>query len=1167
MAEWKKVVVSGSSAELGNLKVSGLAASQVVIGGGSAGNLTTTAINGTGNIVATTGASGLVHSGSFSGSFSGDGSGLTGIGTNAKFLVYQTGSGANSIKGISDGTNVASGAATVVGGGVSNQATGACSTIGGGKSNITTNSGGYGTVGGGTQNEALGQWAPTVAGGFNNCVNASYGSILGGLSNNVTGGQAAVVGGGSNNAGGVNSIAGGNTNTTTGDNSQAIGGQGNSATANHASVTGGHNNLASGACATIGGGQLNTGSAAHSTVGGGCSNVASGTCSTVAGGKNNSSTTNLSFIGGGEDNCTIGTSTTANIGGGFGNTINNGACSTIGGGCGNSVTSNFSTISGGYGGTVSGIYGTVSGGYENQATAGCTAVVGGCGNVASAASSGILSGESNTASGTCSGILGGVNNTANAAKSFIVGSDISSTVANHTHVNNLSTLGNITASAGTVSASAFIGDGSGLTGISSNTDVKDVYFVTPNGTDATAQRGNLIKPYKTITAARSASVAAGNNSGSLVYVYPGEYRENSLNEGYAGSFYFAPEVQLIYSQSDGTSAPMFGAGFGAFPESIQVYGDASITSTDGDMLKMETSGAGYFECFDIKTSNNQIVYMENDADLVFKADEIRISSPTYGFTIRDTAKFTLDAKVLDFTGTGGASFCFFPRPGDSSAWSGEIDVNINKWILRDGFGVLQQNANGSRNVYNIDNFVLTESAGWGLAFQSRNGTSDVSYVNFTSNIHSQNGARVIEDISGTGVQEIILNGSIVYESGSINPVNVNGGASTDITFNMNVESSGSTEVISHSNGDLILGSTIVNKSGDGVKTTGGKLFINNLNISASGDSVTSTSARTVTINNSLSSNVAANSNITFDGPGASLSPVSGRIIITDLSSSATSTSSFGTYRGGDNNTFGSTTLSSAAVSDLTAGRVVLAGVGGELQDNNNLTFDPLGNILGVSGAITNASTVAATKLTGSFSGSFVGDGSGLTGIASTLTVDGDSGTQNVDLTADDLQFLGTAGEITTAITKVGTDVKVSSSLATTITKNRTFSGDVITFNNDIRVLGTASFDSTQNLKVADRFIALASGSGGAGDGGIVIEQSNAGGGKGQVFGFDNANGGRWGLLSGFNPTASAFTPTDLMVTSTKSTSAPVSAPTYGGATGGTGNIHVKTDTGDIYIYA
>lgn len=78
MANWKKVLVSGSTANIPSLQVDNLTSGQVVIGGG-ASNLSTTAINGTGNIVATTGATGVVMSGSFSGSFQGNGSGLTGI--------------------------------------------------------------------------------------------------------------------------------------------------------------------------------------------------------------------------------------------------------------------------------------------------------------------------------------------------------------------------------------------------------------------------------------------------------------------------------------------------------------------------------------------------------------------------------------------------------------------------------------------------------------------------------------------------------------------------------------------------------------------------------------------------------------------------------------------------------------------------------------------------------------------------------------------------------------------------------------------------------------------------------------------------------------------------------------------------------------------------------
>lgn len=79
MAVWKKIIVSGSSAHLANINVDSLSSGVVT---GASGNLTTTTINGSGNIVATTGASNLVMTGSFTGSFKGDGSGLTGLATN-----------------------------------------------------------------------------------------------------------------------------------------------------------------------------------------------------------------------------------------------------------------------------------------------------------------------------------------------------------------------------------------------------------------------------------------------------------------------------------------------------------------------------------------------------------------------------------------------------------------------------------------------------------------------------------------------------------------------------------------------------------------------------------------------------------------------------------------------------------------------------------------------------------------------------------------------------------------------------------------------------------------------------------------------------------------------------------------------------------------------------
>ena len=99
MASWKKVIVSGSTANLSALQVDNLTSGSVVIGGGAGSNLTATAINGSGNIVATTGATGLVHTGSFTGSFSGA---LTSTLTNASqpnIVGYDTNTGTFSYQG------------------------------------------------------------------------------------------------------------------------------------------------------------------------------------------------------------------------------------------------------------------------------------------------------------------------------------------------------------------------------------------------------------------------------------------------------------------------------------------------------------------------------------------------------------------------------------------------------------------------------------------------------------------------------------------------------------------------------------------------------------------------------------------------------------------------------------------------------------------------------------------------------------------------------------------------------------------------------------------------------------------------------------------------------------------------------------------------------------
>jgi len=122
----------------------------------------------------------------------------------------------------------------------------------------------------------------------------------------------------------------------------------------------------------------------------------------------------------------------------------------------------------------------------------------------------------------------------------------------------------------------------------------------------------------------------------------------------------------------------------------------------------------------------------------------------------------------------------------------------------------------------------------------------------------------------------------------------------------------------------------------------------------------------------------------------------------------------------------------------------------------------------------------------------------------------------------------------------------------------------LTLTGDLVVQGTASFQNTANLLVADRFVLFASGSNTSGDGGIVVQQGTQN--VGELYGYDSGTT-RWGFTSSFNTTGNSFTPAVYAGAVETSAAAPSPAPIYGGSGNGYGTIHVDTNTGDIYIYA
>ena len=239
-------------------------------------------------------------------------------------------------------------------------------------------------------------------------------------------------------------------------------------------------------------------------------------------------------------------------------------------------------------------------------------------------------------------------------------------------------------------------------------------------------------------------------------------------------------------------------------------------------------------------------------------------------------------------------------------------------------------------------------------------------------------------------------------------------------------------------------------------------------------------------------------------------------------------------------------------------RVKASGVTNSMLVNDSVTIGSTEIDLGTTATSIAGLTLTGASASGSFSGSFEGDGSSLTGIATTLSIQGDSGTDTVNLQTGTLDFEGTSNEIVTSVS----DDKVTFALPddVTIGQDLTVTRDLVVSRN-LTVSGTASFQHTEDLDVADRFIRMASGSTANGDGGIVIQQTSAT--DGEVFGFDSANT-RFGVAGSFDASQNAFTPTAFMSAVVEgSSNDPNDAPARYDKKG---NIFIATNE-DIYIYS
>ena len=233
-------------------------------------------------------------------------------------------------------------------------------------------------------------------------------------------------------------------------------------------------------------------------------------------------------------------------------------------------------------------------------------------------------------------------------------------------------------------------------------------------------------------------------------------------------------------------------------------------------------------------------------------------------------------------------------------------------------------------------------------------------------------------------------------------------------------------------------------------------------------------------------------------------------------------------------------------------RVKASGVTNAMLANDSIQIGTTDIALGATGSTVAGLTLTGVTASGSFSGSFQGDGSGLTGLASTLNIDADGGGPGtIDLLTQTFNIAG-GTNVTTQLAGQTITVNLDSDISVT---NAVVTGD-------LTVNGTASFANTENLLVADRFVLFASGSTTAGDGGIVVQQDTQN--VGELFAYDSSTT-RWGVTGSFSADGSAYTPDAFMST--------VVIGSGGDAASGVvskyqkaGNMFVSA-SGDIYIYS
>lgn len=199
---------------------------------------------------------------------------------------------------------------------------------------------------------------------------------------------------------------------------------------------------------------------------------------------------------------------------------------------------------------------------------------------------------------------------------------------------------------------------------------------------------------------------------------------------------------------------------------------------------------------------------------------------------------------------------------------------------------------------------------------------------------------------------------------------------------------------------------------------------------------------------------------------------------------------------------------------------------------------------GITASLHGTASWALNTLTASVLPNALSNGSGI----SSFTYDGSS--------VATVEVSGAAALSSNTVTKWTGDAFANSTI--------TDDGSLVTFSTgalfqgDITVQGTASFQSTENLLVADRFVLFASGSNTTGDGGIVVQQGTQN--VGELYGYDST-ATRWGFTGSFNASSTSYAPEAFIAAVIDEDNGQADIAKY------QKNGNIRVSGSDIYIYA